>query len=350
MRVAVVSMYTTDHREDQATARTRRVAETMAADGHEVTWLCSQWWDGHSATFERNDVVYRAVTQGPAAGSFRSKLPFSLRKVGAELIHAVNAPPSHAVTAKQVGRLLRTPAVVDWWPQSAEGSTVEKAARVPDAVITPSELVRTVVRELGADGDDVRVVPESIDFDLVRDSGVDQRADIVYVRELDEHANVGEFLLALAELRDREWRAAVIGDGPARETAERTARDLRIDDRVSFLGDLPPSEFVPILKGAHAVAQTAIEEPFATGLLWGLACGCVGIVEYQAGSSAHELVENRDRGRRVTDPQELADAIVECAELSRREINEGFAEFDHETVLNRYLDIYREVIDDHGLF
>jgi glycosyltransferase involved in cell wall biosynthesis len=149
-------------------------------------------------------------------------------------------------------------------------------------------------------------------------------------------------------LRTQSWRAAIIGDGPARATAEETAAELRIDDRVEFLGDLPPEEFVPILKGARVFAQTAAEEPFATDLLWALACGCVGLVEYQAGSSAHELVEGDGYGRRVTSPQELADAIADAADDPHRTYREGFEAYDHDAVLDRYLDAYRDAIDDHG--
>lgn len=354
MRVAVVSMYTTDHRETPALRRTRRVAEGLAARGHRVVWLCAQWWDGTAREFERAGVTYRAVTRGPAAGSFRSKLAFALRKADPAVVHALNVPPTHATTAKTACRVLRTPVVVDWWGTDSDvGSSGQyaKAARKPDRVFTPSETVKTSVREYGADAENVSVLPESIDYDLVQSAETDETADLVYLRNpIDEHANVEGFLLALAELRDRDWHAVVVGDGPSRGTAEQAAADLRIDDRVTFLGDLPPREFVPILKGAHAFAQTATHEPFATGLLWALACGCIGIVQYQAGSSAHELVENVERGRRVTDPQELADTIVTCRSVPHETVNESFSGFDHGAVVDEYVGEYEVVIDEQGLW
>jgi len=354
MRVAVVSMFTPTHRDTRACRRTRRVAEGLADAGHEVTWLCSQWWDGTDREFRRNGVVYRGVTQGPATGSFRSKLPFALRRVGPDVIHAAVSPPGHATTAATTGRLVRAPVVVDWWetrPTDATPGRYRKAARKPTRVVAPSETARTSAREHGADGDDVIVVPESVDFDTVRTADTDERADLVYLRQpIDDDANVEAFLLALAELRDRDWRATVIGDGDGRATAQRAAADLRIDDRVEFVGALSPTEFVPILKGAHVCAQTATREPFADGLLWALTAGCVGIVQYQAGSSAHELVENVDRGRRVTDPQELADAIVDCRGVPHQSVDETFAGFDHDAVLAEYVDAYEAAQSSFGLF
>ncbi|WP_318566779.1 glycosyltransferase family 4 protein [Salinigranum marinum] len=350
MHVAFVSMRTAQQDETGATARTRRVAEAMADRGHDVTVCCSQWWGGTIPEFEQNDVVYRAVTEGPAVGAFGSKLPLHLLKTKPDVVQAVNSPPGHVVAAKRACRLLRVPLVVDWWRDSPDDDWVgyKRAARAAATILVPSELVRTGVREHGASAEQLRIVPESIDTDLVRDAPVDRRADLVYAHDLDETANVESFLLALAELRTQSWRAAVIGDGPARAAAEETAAELRIDDRVEFLGDLPSEEFVPILKGARVFAQTAAEEPFATGLLWALACGCVGLVEYQAGSSAHELVEGEARGRCVTSPQELADAIVEAADDDHRTRSEAYDAYDHDAVLDRYLDAYRDAIDDRG--
>ncbi|SDM12348.1 Glycosyltransferase involved in cell wall bisynthesis [Halogranum gelatinilyticum] len=351
MRVAFVAMTTAYHDETPATRRTRRIARHLAASGHEVTVLCSRWWEGTIPEFEHEDVLYRSITAESDARKFASKLPFALKNCSPDVVHAVNTPPSAVVAAKTTARLLRVPVVVDWWADGAGSKkNYRRAATGADAVVTPSETVRTRVREYGAAEDDVRVIPESIDLSLVREADVDDRADVVYARDLDEGANVESFLLALAELRDRDWQAAVIGDGPERERAETTARDLRIDDRVDFLGDLADEERVPILKGAHVFAQTAEREAFPTNLLWALACGCVGIVEYQAGSSAHELVEGKARGKLVTSPQELADEIVASGGMERQTVNEDYASFDHSEVLQRYLDCYTEVVDDYGFF
>ncbi|WP_144901714.1 glycosyltransferase [Halobellus captivus] len=352
MRVAFVSLYTDQRRSDGATQRLRRVAERLAARGHDVFICCAKWWEGPIDAFEQNGVEYVGVVETPAVRSFASRLPFALRRVSPDVIHCTNSPPSQVVAAKTAARFLRVPVVVDWWARRDDDTDrmTRRAATGANRVIAPSRLVKTEARECGAPADAVTLVPESIDFDLVREAEVDNRADLVYARRLDEHANAETFLLALAELRDREWRAVVIGDGPERDAVERTAADLRIDDRVSFLGDLTPEEYVPILKGARVFAQTATVEPFARELLWALACGCVGIVEYQARSSAHELVENFDRGVRVTSPQELADEVAAAAAHEPASVNEAFAGYDHEQILESFLRIYRSEIDEFGFF
>ncbi|MFB6220463.1 MAG: glycosyltransferase [Halolamina sp.] len=353
MRVAFVSMETAHHREQRGLERLRRTAGLLAERGHEVEYLCAQWWGGdETPVFEHQGITYRRVTTEPASGRFAAKLPLALRRADADVIHVGNTPPRHAVVAEKAGSLLRTPVLVDWFQDHPEDpiSGYNRAAGGADIVTTPSQTVRTRVREHGADDGAVRVVPESIDMDRIRETPADDRFDVVYARHLDEHANVQTLLLALAERRQRSWSAAVVGDGPEREAIEATARDLRIDDRVTFTGALPERERVSIYKGAHVFAQTATVEPFATELLRGLACGCLGVVEYQAHSSAHELVEGQERGQLVTSPQELANAITDAGQVEHRTTDENYREYDHDEVLEQYLDCYGELQARQGLF
>ena len=351
VRVAFVSLTTAHHGDGWYARRLQAVAERVAARGHDVTVCCVQWWDGDHPAFDSEGVTYRRVTADHAPRAFVAKLPFVLDGVRPDVIHVATRPHLAVPAAKAAGRLRRTPVVAGWWASPDDETPPWRrrlAARSPARVLVPSNTVGTTVRECGAADDAIEVIPDSVDVAGIRDAPVDPRADVVYARSLDAGANVEGFLLALAELRGKDWRAAVIGDGPARADAERAARDLRIDDRVEFLGALDPADQVPILKGAHVVAQTATWAPFATSLLRALACGCVGVVEYQADSAAHELVEEDPRGSLVTSPRELADEIVAAADLERWTVNEAYASYDHEAVLDRYVDCYETVVADYG--
>jgi glycosyltransferase involved in cell wall biosynthesis len=249
--------------------------------------------------------------------------------------------------------------VTEWYGDVEEYGRVErKALGAADRVLVPSELVETAVREhvdLAADA--VEVVPNSVDVDEIRGTEPRRVADVVYARELDAGANLESLLLALAELRQTDWTAAVIGDGPEREAYEQQARDLRIDDRITWLGECTREQRIATYRGAHVFAQTADECLFPTEFLWALASGCIGIVEYHANSSAHELVEhylkpggNRDRAFRTTSEGELAAAIREAADLERLDYDPAFDEYDHDAVLEQYLQCYRDEIAAVGLF
>jgi glycosyltransferase involved in cell wall biosynthesis len=351
MRVAFVAMETTHHRDTQGARRLERLARHLADAGHDVTVFCAQWWEEGPHRTELGGVEYCGVTDGPALPAFCTRLPYLLARTNPDVVHARPAPPEQVPAAAVGGTLARAPLVVEWFGDEAldpEAPATRLAARTPRLVVSPSELVRTHVRELGASADTSRVVPESIDFGAVEEADVADTVDVACAHPLDAGANVESLLLGLAELRDREWSATVVGDGPRREDYERQAADLRIGDRVSFVGACDRERRLSIYRGAHAFVQTAYRECFATELLWALACGCVGIVEYQAESSAHELIESYDRSFRATDPEQLADAIRDAAEFDRRTVDDTWETYDHGAVLERYVDAYQGLVADYG--
>jgi len=352
MRVAFVSMETTHYRDTEGAGRLERVARHLTARGHDVTVFCTQWWNGTDETVERDGVTYHAVTIAPALTSFAVRLPALLALFDPDVVHARPDPPVTVLAASLGGTLSRAALVVEWFgdESTADSRFQGRAATVPETVVTPSEMVRTRVRELGASPETSQVVPESVDMETIRETDPADETDVVFAHPLDESANLGSFLLGLAELRDRDWSATIIGDGPEREASERQVEDLRIDDRVTFVDACDREERIALYKGAHAFVQTASREYFASELLWAMACGCVGIVEYQAESSAHELIEGVERSFRTTSPEQIADAIVDAGEFERLTVDEHWSDYDHRPVLERYLQTYRDLQADYGLF
>ncbi|WP_436901325.1 glycosyltransferase family 4 protein [Halovenus halobia] len=342
MRVAFVAMETTQRADSPGSRRFERTARLLSERGHEVTIFCGQWWDSYDDEWTVDGLTYRGVTLGTALSSFCTRLPALLAAYQPDVVHARPAPAEQVLAARAGSRLARAPLFVEWFgDEPLAGRQRRWAASKPTRIVTPSQLVRTQVREAGANGDQTLVIPESIDIDRIESVEPAEEIDVVYAHPLDESANIEDFLLGLAELREQGWSATVIGDGPKREEYEQEVSDLRIEDRVTFAGACDRDRRLEIYRGAHAFVQTAYREHFATELLWALACGCIGIVEYQAESSAHELIENYDRSYRVTDPQELADAIVDAGEFEHQTRNDEWDSYDHDAVIEQYLDAYR---------
>lgn len=134
-------------------------------------------------------------------------------------------------------------------------------------------------------------------------------------------------------------------DPTPREAIDRQVADLRIDDRVTVVDDMGRDERLAHYRGAHVFVQTRARENFARELLWALACGCVGVVEYQADSSAHELLVDYDRGFRVTTPEEIEAAITDAGEMERRTVDRALARYDWSPTVERYVDQYRELAE-----
>ena len=349
MRIAVVIEDPPPLSGRDGAVRLDRFARQFADRDHDVTVYCTGWWDEYDRRHRRDGVVYEAVTVSPARTSFLARVPALLARDRPDAVVVSPSPPEAAIAAATGGTLARAPVVCDWFgdePGSDRPRRRTAAARAPDAVVTPSELERTRVRELGAAGDDTAVIPRSIDYGLVESTpprAADDRNEVMYARALDADANLGSLLLALAELRNREdWTATVVGEGPERADYETQATELGIGDRVEFVGAADREQRLATYRAADAFAQTARSERFAEELLWALAAGCVGVVEYQADSSAHELLAGHDRGVRVTESEALDDALLEAWERPSRGVDEQFRRYDHAAVAGDYIELFRE--------
>ena len=344
MRVAFVVPETTRHRETSGGARLERIARLLADRGHDVTVLCAQWWNDYSAERVVDGVSYRGLTVGSASASFASRLPVALARIRPDVVHTQLLPPRVTLAAATGATLARAPLVAEQFGETPiEGRRGRAAARAADRIVVPSELVRTAVREAGASEATTLVVPESIAYREIETTEPASGVDIAYAHRLDETANLEALLLALAELRTLGWTATIVGDGPQRAAYERQAAELRIDDRVRFVGDPDRERRISLYRDAHVFVQTATRVLFPTELLWALAAGCVGIVEYHSASSAHELIKNYDRSFRVTDTEATAAAIREASELEHRTVDQRWRSFGHESVLEQYTGLYGEL-------
>ncbi|MDJ1432572.1 glycosyltransferase [Halostagnicola sp. A-GB9-2] len=352
MHIAFVSFETVDHRDTETNQRFQAVLELLRDGGHDVHVFCAQFWPSEESVFERDGITYHGVSTGlDAQTSFLLRLPFVLARFGPDIIHANAQPPKQGIAANWGSRLARVPLVVEWYGDGGVGDdrVTRWATSQPDRIVAPSELVGTWVREIGADSEQVTPIPNQIDTERIRGVAPGERVEVVYARRLDEGANLESLLLALAEMRRRSWNAVIIGDGPEREYYEGLASDLRIEDRITFAGELPREDRIAVYRGAHVFAQTAEHCVFPTEMLWALAAGCVGIVEYHADSSAHELVEGWDRGFRTTSEEELTNAIVSAGDLEYRDYDDRFAAYDERSIRERYLDTYRTLREDAGI-
>lgn len=102
--------------------------------------------------------------------------------------------------------------------------------------------------------------------------GVVQLATVAMMRSGDKARSYALLAGALASLRDRPWRLAVAGDGPARGEVEASFAILPAD-RVTWRGRLDQPALAELLRGADLFAWPGFNEAFGLSYLEAQACG-----------------------------------------------------------------------------
>jgi glycosyltransferase involved in cell wall biosynthesis len=153
----------------------------------------------------------------------------------------------------------------------------------------------------------LRWVPNYVDASAIEPKSA-PGGDVLYAGRLSDEKGVDVLLEALA--RAPELRADVAGDGPARESLERLAASLGVDDRVRFRGRLEAADVRDSMRAAAVVVVPSrwyenmpitVLESFAAGVPV-VASGLGGIPE---------LIEDGRDGMLVPaeDPMALAQSL-----------------------------------------
>jgi len=188
---------------------------------------------------------------------------------------------------------------------------------------TPKDKVQ-LIRFYDAVSDKIGVVPCGVDLNLFRplDTTVARRrlgfeSDhpiVLFVGRFDSVKGIDRLVTAMTYLRRRESLRLVLvgGDGPASPETRRLqkqARDLGLQDTVTFAGRIDQDRLPPYYSAADVLVVPSLYESFGLVGLEALACG-TPVVATPVGAMESILQQGRT-GQVVTQPEPrlLADAI-----------------------------------------
>jgi len=184
------------------------------------------------------------------------------------------------------------------------GWTVSKAS----GVMCVSRNLEEVVQEMGAKK--TVVLPSPLDIsDLPKDIDarrVDKR--LITIATLTRIKGIETLLKALQDITDAEL--VVVGDGPERENLEKLASDLKLENRVRFVGQVPHDQIWKHLFSSSIFVLPSLSEGLPRALLEAMACGLFVIASKVGGIP--EVIKDGWNGILVSphDPKALKDAIV----------------------------------------
>jgi glycosyltransferase involved in cell wall biosynthesis len=328
----------------------RNLAERLAAEGHEVTYLTLRQWDRG----EQLDLVerVRVVTAGPrmalyTASGRRRILPPLVFGLGVlwhllrhgrryEVVHACAFPYFSLLAAALVQRLGGYQLEVDWfevWSRQywrdylggaggRVGELVQRlCARVRQRAYCFSELHAerlreeglrgpvTVLRGLYAHGEDA-LTPETVAAEAPR-----VLADplVLFAGRLiaEKQATLGVAAIALAAGRIERLRGEFLGDGPERAALAQAIAEHGLDERVSAPGFADPETLDREMREAMCMLLPSRREGYGMVVVEAAARGTPSVVVAGEDNAATELIEEGINGAVATgsEPAAVAEAI-----------------------------------------
>lgn len=164
----------------------------------------------------------------------------------------------------------------------AASTLTRNFANLADAVIVPTPAMRERLLELGVTAR-VEVIPSGIDLRAfgsgTRNAALRKKLGVrgeerllLVVSRLAKEKNVDVLIEAFSRTRIPA-RLAIAGDGPETEALQSLARELRVADRVSFLGSVDRAQLPELYASADAFVFASVTETQGLVLAEAMAAG-----------------------------------------------------------------------------
>ena len=320
----------------------RNLAERLAADGHEVTYLTLRQWD-RGERVELDEPV-RVVTAGPRIGLYTADgrrrileaIVFGLgvflhllrRGHRYDVVHTCSFPYFSLLSAGLLRRLHGYRLVVDWfevWSRSywldylggaggRAGALVQHlCALIPQRAFCFSELFAERLREEGLRGSvtvlrglyagAARALPPRAAEPLV-----------VFAGRLipEKQAPLGVAAIALAAGRIDGLRGEFFGEGPERPALEAAIIRDGLEEVISAPGFVPEDTVEADIRRALCMLLPSRREGYGMVVVEAAARGTPSVVVAGEDNAATELIEEGVNGTVAprAEPEAIADAIV----------------------------------------
>jgi D-inositol-3-phosphate glycosyltransferase len=272
----------------------------------------------------------------------------------------------HAVMFHTLGAVKNSIGIGEYEPElriDGEREVIDSCNHIIASTAKESE---ELIKHYGASPKKIAIIPCGVNLDLFKpvdketarkELGLDHQKVILFVGRIDPLKGLEQLLAALTYIEGEKPPLLMIVGGDEHsqgqvQLLQQTAKDLQIEDRVSFVGSVAQDKLPLFYSAADICAIPSYYESFGMVALESLACG-TPIVANNVGGMRY-MVSHGEMGRIVCDnsPRNLASQI---SELFRQPEGNGqhiktrrdrMTEFSWATIADRILQEYNRLLGD----
>ena len=119
--------------------------------------------------------------------------------------------------------------------------------------------------------------------------------NIISISRLHKGKKIDELINIFSQLKDKDTKLYIIGDGEEKENLKNLVLDLNLQDRVIMTGYLNKDEQLEYLKNSSVYAMTSISEGLPMVLLEAMSFG-IPCIAYKTDSGVADIIENNKNG------------------------------------------------------
>jgi len=272
----------------------------------------------------------------------------------------------HAVMFHTLGAVKNSIGIGECEPElriQGEQEVIDSCHRIIASTAKEREYL---IKHYGAFPDKIAIIPCGVNLDLFKpvdketarkELSLDHQKVILFVGRIDPLKGLEQLLGALTYIEGEKPPLLMVVGGDEHsqgqvQLLQRMAKDLQIEDRVSFVGSVAQQKLPLFYSAADVCAIPSYYESFGMVALESLACG-TPIVANNVGGMRY-MVNHEEMGRIVSDnsPRNLASQISEM--LRQPEGNgqhiktrrDRMTEFSWSTIADRIIQEYKGLLDD----
>lgn len=200
----------------------------------------------------------------------------------------------------------------------------------------------------------IDVIPNGIDYEKIRNPEIIQHdtPEIVFAGRFVPQKNLLQIVNTLAQVKDLNWHATLIGDGQDSEMLSVAVKDTELGERVSFPGWKTPEEVIDIFHRSDILFMPSLTEGLPVTGIQGMASGLALLLSNAGGNP--EIIRSGVNGF-VHDPKDtdgfakdLRDLLTDPNMLlgMRNSSRDLAASFDIRKTAADYLKVFEEVLEN----